>query len=178
SGGIELPSVAVPPERLPDAGFYHPRAPRVFEDVQQYLEWYASYRSPEPAGQQSARVAFLIHRRVISDMLSSGVDELIMRSEMEGIIPIVFWEHPAQQARLASLLSAARIDVLVNLTHMQGGNIRDNDFMELGVPINQSLRLKEGTAGDWPNAMGCSGTRSSAIFVEGPAQHVDMGSLL
>lgn len=170
SGGMELPSVAVPPERLPDAGFYHPRAPRVFEDVQQYLEWYASYRSPEPAGQQSARVAFLIHRRVISDMLSSGVDELIMRSEMEGIIPIVFWEHPAQQARLASLLSAARIDVLVNLTHMQGGDIRRNDFLELDVPVIQTLRFSEGSAADWTNAKSGIATRSTAVFLAGPEQ--------
>ncbi|MEI2417001.1 cobaltochelatase subunit CobN [Orrella sp. JC864] len=187
AGQAPAAGLLAPPERLPATGFYHPDAPRVLEDLPSYLAWHADRRSagdaPGPAqagggqagsgqaaeaAQPAGRVAFLIHQGVVADMLTREVDALIARSEAAGLLPAVFWFDAAAPGGLAQVLGKGRIDVLVNLTHMQDGAARSRDFLALDVPVIQTLRFREGEAADWPQAPSGVSARTAAVFLAGP----------
>ncbi|OZI66154.1 cobaltochelatase subunit CobN [Bordetella genomosp. 4] len=174
SEGAELPFPLLdPPARLPAAGFYHPDAPHVFDNIDGYLHWYTSVRQPvmsTPVGDPSSagRIAFLIHQGVVADLLTREVDQLIRRSEAEGLLPIVFWFDGQSSAGLAGALKKGNIDALVNLTHLQNGAARSRDFLALDVPVLQTLRFREGEASAWPDAASGIGSRTTAVFLAGP----------
>ncbi|MGB1762274.1 cobaltochelatase subunit CobN [Alloalcanivorax xenomutans] len=164
-GGAPAPShLLEAPEALPGNGFYHPRAPRVFERIDDYLGWHGTQRQRRPEG----RVAFLIHRGVVSDMLTREVDTLIARSEAAGLLPIVFWFDTAGSEGLSDVLGNGKVDVLVNLTHLRDGKARRRDFLALDIPVIQTLRFRDGEAGDWPDAKSGVAPRTTAVFLATP----------
>lgn len=157
------------PERAADIGFYHPQARRIFDNVEAYLDWHATTYSLVATGQgYSGRVAFLISRHVVTDLVTREVDELVRRSETAGLVPIVFWVDADKPAGLAGALQNARVDVLVNLTHMRDGAARARDFRTLNVPVIQTLSFREGEANEWPAAASGVNARTAAIFLAGP----------
>ncbi|WP_142846132.1 cobaltochelatase subunit CobN [Telmatospirillum sp. J64-1] len=162
-GEAPPPHLLAAPERLPATGFYHPQAPRVFESLTAYLDWY-----PTPDQPPGGRVAFLIHQGVVANMLTREVDELIARSEAAGLHPIVFWADAAEPGGLAGILAPGQVDVLVNLSHMQDGAARSRDFLALDIPVIQTLRFREGEAADWPRAPSGVSARTAAVFLAGP----------
>ncbi|GAA5232060.1 cobaltochelatase subunit CobN [Verticiella sediminum] len=164
-GAAPAEALLAPPARLPATGFYHPEAGTLFDGVEPYLAWYGTHR---PGGETAGRVAFLIHRGVVADMLTRDIDELIRRSEAAGLRPIVFWTDGERDGGLAGLLASARVDALVNLTHMQDGAARSRDFLALDVPVIQTLRFREGQAADWPTATSGVSPRTTAVFLAGP----------
>ncbi len=165
-GGDPPAHLLAAPRRLPQTGFYHPRAPRVFERVEDYLAWQAARRdAPRPA---AGRVAFLIHAGVVADLLTREVDELVERTEAAGLLPLVFWADAADPQGLAGILGPGRIDVLVNLTHLRDGAARRRDFRALDVPVIQTLRFRDGAAADWPAAASGVPSRTAAVFLAGP----------
>jgi len=164
-GGAPAPShLLEAPEALPGNGFYHPRAPRVFEHIDDYLGWHGTQRQSRPEG----RVAFLIHRGVVSDMLTREVDTLIARSEAAGLLPIVFWFNTAGSEGLSDVLGNGKVDVLVNLTHLRDGKARRRDFLALDIPVIQTLRFRDGEASDWPDAKSGGAPRTTAVFLATP----------
>lgn len=168
-GAEPAPSLLAPPAALPPSGFYHPAAPRLFEDLDTYLQWHAARAQAAPAAAPPrGRVAFLVHRGVVADMLTGEVDELIARSEAAGLQPVVFWFDAAAPGGLPGVLGAGRIDALVNLTHMQDGAARSRDFLALDVPVIQTLRFRDGEAADWPAAPSGVAARTAALFLAGP----------
>ncbi len=162
------PELLAAAERLPSTGFYHPHAPRVFDRLDAYLAWYATRLQAAPAERVRGRVAFLIHQGVIADMLSREVDALVERTEAAGLQPIVLWAEAADARGLAGILGPARIDALVNLTHMQNGAARSRDFHALDVPVIQTLRFREGEAADWSQAPSGVAARTTALFLAAP----------
>ncbi|KYB44834.1 hypothetical protein AB664_18595 [Brucella anthropi] len=68
------------------AGFYHPEAPKIFENFNDYLAW-GSKRWKKAAG----RVGFVAYSGLVSDMQTKVVDTLVARSEAANLLPIVFW---------------------------------------------------------------------------------------
>ncbi len=173
NGGDPPPQLLAVPERLPETGFYHPKANRVFSDIESYLAWHAAYwkadrsshaHEAEPEG----RIGFLIHQGMVADFLTREVDELIARSEMAGLLPIVFWHDASEPAGLPGALAVASIDALVNLTHMQNGAARSRDFLALDIPIIQTLRFRDGEAADWPDAASGVAARTTAVFLAAP----------
>ncbi|RZT99854.1 cobaltochelatase CobN subunit [Advenella incenata] len=166
-GVAPSPDLLAPPEKLPAAGFYHPQASRVFDNVQSYLNWHASAASPSRPD-SIGRVAFLISRHIVTDFVTGEVDELIRRSETAGLLPIVFWADADDPEGLQGALKSAAVDVLVNLTHMRGGAQRTRDFKALNVPVIQTLSFREGEARDWPAAPSGVNARTAAVFLAGP----------
>lgn len=166
-GLVPSPDLLEPPEKLPATGFYHSQAARVFDNVQSYLNWYASAASPARPD-SIGRVAFLISRQTVTDFVTREVDELIRRSEAAGLLPIVFWADADDPQGLQGALKSAAVDVLVNLTHMRGGAQRTRDFKALNVPVIQTLRFREGQARDWPAAPSGVNARTAAVFLAGP----------
>ncbi len=166
-GLVPSPDLLAPPEKLPATGFYHSQAARVFDNVQSYLNWYASAASPARPD-SIGRVAFLISRQTVTDFVTREVDELIRRSEAAGLLPIVFWADADDPQGLQGALHNATADVLVNLTHMRGGAQRTRDFKALNVPVIQTLRFREGQARDWPAAPSGVNARTAAVFLAGP----------
>ncbi len=162
--GVPPPQLLAAPEHLPATGFYHPKAGRVFSDVDAYLAWYAAYLKTESKG----RVAFLIHQGAVADMLTRDVDELIARSEAVGLLPIVFWNDASNPVGLPDALGEAKVDALVNLTHMQDGATRRRDFLALDIPVIQTTRFRDGDATDWPNATSGISARTTAVFLAAP----------
>ena len=163
------PELLAPPEPLPDTGFYHPEAPRVFMSAPAYLDWYASRPSvPVNGTVPRGRVAFLISRHVVSDLVTSDVEALIRRCETAGLLPIVFWAGQDDPKGLRGALQNAAVDVLVNLTHLRDGAKRKRDFKALNVPVIQTLRFRDGEALDWPAAASGVNASTTAVFLAGP----------
>lgn len=173
NGGDPPPQLLAAPERLPETGFYHPKANRVFSDIESYLAWHAAYLKADRSSHAheprlEGRIGFLIHQGMVADFLTRQVDELIARSEMAGLLPIVFWHGASDPAGLPGALAAASIDALVNLTHMQNGAARSRDFLALDIPIIQTLRFRDGEAADWPDAASGVAARTAAVFLAVP----------
>ncbi len=159
--------------RLPPTGFYHPRAPHVFTDLAAYLRW---QRDTRPAAAAAAapprpahgRVALLISSSTVADLLTRPVDELVQRLESAGLQPVVFWFDGEAPGGLAAVLRGGDIDALVNMTHLQNGAARTQDFRALDIPVLQTLRFREGEAGDWLAAPTGVAARTTAVFLAGP----------
>lgn len=152
-------------DSLPESGFYHPKAGQIFSSFDDYHAWYESYTSNKD---MVGRVAFLTHSGNISDMLTRDLDELIMRSEEAGIVPLVFWFNGKGESGLTDVFEEGQIDVLVNMTHMQNGTKRIEDFHMLNVPVIQTLRFRDGEAADWPSAISGVSARTAAVFLATP----------
>lgn len=157
------PALLTTPERLPATGFYHPQAPQLFSRQQDYLAWHATR-----AQNFNGSIAYLIHSGVVGDMLTREVDQLIERSEAAGLLPQVFWFDASQEQGLPGVFSHQFPDVLVNLTHMQNGSARSRDFLELDIPVIQTLRFRDGEARDWPQASSGVSAGTTAVFLAGP----------
>ncbi|RMX03074.1 cobaltochelatase subunit CobN [Corticibacter populi] len=160
------PALLAAPERLPAAGFYHPRAPGVFASLDAYLAWAGA--APDGARTGRGRVAFLIHQGVVADLLTREIDELIARSEVAGLQAVAFWFDASDPMGLPGLLGQGHFDALVNLTHLQNGSARSRDFLALDVPVLQTLRFREGEAADWPQAPSGVAARTAAVFLAQP----------
>ncbi|WP_284455593.1 cobaltochelatase subunit CobN [Alloalcanivorax xenomutans] len=149
---------------LPATGFYHPDAPRVFTTSDAYLNWYLAAHQRSTNG----RVAFVIHRGVVADMLTREIDALIQRTEAANLLPMVFWFDGADGTGVSSLLAGAEADALVNLTHLRDGKARSQDFLDLDIPVIQTLRFRDGEASDWPDAQSGVAPRTTAVFLATP----------
>ncbi|PRB83917.1 cobaltochelatase subunit CobN [Pseudomonas sp. MYb185] len=139
----EDPSALPPPQSLPTVGFYHPAAPILFDDVQDYLRW-GSTRWPG----QAPRVGFIIHGSSIADAELALLDELIDASESRGQAPLVFWVDGQDPQALSQVAEPAELRALVNLTHLQNGAARQAEFLALGIPVLQSF-IQRSSLEDW-----------------------------
>ncbi|WP_205655650.1 cobaltochelatase subunit CobN [Alcanivorax sp. 24] len=149
---------------LPATGFYHPDAPHVFKTAKAYLSWYLGAHKQSANG----RVAFVIHRGVVADMLTREIDALIQRTEAANLLPVVLWFDGADGTSLSSLLNGAEADALVNLTHLRDGKARSQDFLDLDIPVIQTLRFRDGEDADWPDAASGVPPRTTAVFLATP----------
>ncbi len=154
---------AMPPaQRQPRTGFYHPAAPHAFDTVEAYLEW-GGDRWKDTAG----RIGFVIHSGAISDMQTSLVDALVARSEAAGLLPVVFWFDSTDPKGLSRIAGPAKLDALVNLTHMMDGKARSAEFLDLDIPVLQTTGFREGGTKEWAAATTGIPMRTAAVFLAG-----------
>ncbi|TWT05039.1 cobaltochelatase subunit CobN [Reyranella sp. CPCC 100927] len=144
--GGDVASVA-PPAVLPKAGFYHPRAPQPFAQVETYLAWGADRWRPD-----APRIAFAVHASALANMQTRVIDALVAASEARGLVPLVFWFEAADPRALQSTLGSASPDVLVNLQHMLNGPVRLAEFQALDRPVLQTITFREGDPAAWRRA--------------------------
>lgn len=149
--------------RLPATGFYHPQAPEVFASLDDLLAWGA-----ERWAGATGRIGFVAHGGMVSDIQTGLVDALVARSEAAGLAPIVFWFDGADQQGLTKIVRPGEIDALVNLTHMMNGAARSAEFLDLDIPVIQTLGFREGGAEAWAKATSGIPTRTAAVFLAGP----------
>jgi cobaltochelatase CobN len=150
-------------ERLPATGFYHPAAPHVFQTLDAYLAWGVS-RWKDATG----RVGFVIHQNAVSGMQTGLIDALVARSEAAGLMPLVFWFDGADPEGLTKVARSARADAIVNLTHMQNGTARSAEFLNLDIPVIQTVGFREGGRREWAAAKSGIPARTAAVFLAGP----------
>lgn len=150
-------------EPLPTTGFYHPAAAGVFDDLDAYLAWGAP-RWQEAVG----RIAFVAHSGIVTDLRTDVVDALVDASEAAGLVPIVFWYDSADPQGLSRILRPAGADVLVNLTHLQNGEARRREFLELDIPVLQTLNYRDGTPAEWGAASSGVPAHTAATFLAVP----------
>ncbi|MCO5159315.1 MAG: cobaltochelatase subunit CobN [Aquamicrobium sp.] len=149
--------------RLPATGFYHPQAPEVFASLDDLLSWGA-----ERWAGATGRIGFVAHGGMVSDMQTGLVDALVARSEAAGLAPVVFWFDGADPEGLTKIVRPGRIDALVNLTHMMNGTVRSAEFLDLDIPVIQTLGFREGGAEAWAAAASGIPARTAAVFLAGP----------
>lgn len=166
----QSPDTLPPATTLPATGFYHPQAPQLFTQLNDYLHWY-THRNGMPKHAPADRqgvIGFVTHSSIVSDMVTTQVDRLIAKTEDAGMIPVVFWFDGNNPAGLPGVLGHDQVDVLVNLTHLQNGAARSADFLTLDIPVIQTTRFREGTMADWADAHSGVGARSAAVFLAVP----------
>lgn len=156
----------VPAQRLPETGFYHPDAPKIFLTLADYLSW---YHNAYPDSVTQHNVAYIVHQSTIGDMSTTPVDALIQKTASHHLVPVVFWFKEAENApSIASLLNHDSIDAIVNTTHLQQGEARKKDFAALNVPVIQAVRFGEGDLAQWEAAQTGISTRSAAVMLSVP----------
>ncbi len=142
-----------PPKRLPWCGIYHPDAPKVFEDLKEYLTWYKC-RVSSP----TAYVGILFYRDFWITENLEIVNALIREFESRGVgvIPVFTWlglycqtytdyclgDHAGRLEDAISkfflLNDRPLIDVLVNLQDFTLAPRGRGDWVE---PMYDSVRL-------------------------------------
>lgn len=141
--GADVNGIAAP-RVLPAGGFYHPQAPDVFASLDDYLKWGGSRWAP-----QAPRIAVAIHASALANMQTQVVDALIAKAEAQGLLPLVFWFDPAMPDALSRVVKTGRAHVLVNMQHMGNGRLRVPEFLDLDVPVLQTLNYREGDVAAW-----------------------------
>lgn len=136
-----------PPLVLPKQGIYHPDAPAVFTAPEEYLAW-----GKDRWKTGAAKLALSIHDGYLSSMQTGPIDDIIRGAEERGLIPLAFWFDARDAMGLRSVLEPAGADMLLNLTHMQNGPARQEEFLALGIPVLQGLSHRMGTRDAWRGA--------------------------
>jgi len=155
---------ALPPvERSPETGFWHPDAPHVFETIDAYLAW-GEDRWRNAAG----RVGFVTGSGAIGDMQTTLLEALVERAEAARLIPVIFWFDSRDAEGLSKIARPARLDVLVNLTHMMNGEARSAEFLDLDIPVIQTVGFREGGVKEWAAATSGIPARTTAVFLAVP----------
>ncbi|MDA5635011.1 MULTISPECIES: cobaltochelatase subunit CobN [Rhizobium/Agrobacterium group] len=154
-----LPAV----EHRSETGFWHPDAPHVFQTLEAYLIW-GEKRWPKAAG----RVGFIVGSSAIGNMQTGFLDGLVKRAEAAGLIPVMFWFDGEDAHSLTDIARPARLDAIVNLTHLRGGQARSAEFLDLDIPVIQTVGYREGGAAAWASAASGIPARTNAVFLAGP----------
>lgn len=155
---------ALPPvEHRPEAGFWHPDAPQVFETLGAYIAWGGG----RWAGMQG-RVGFVTGSGAVGNMQTALLDTIVKRTEAAGLVPVVFWFDGADAQGLTNIGQSAQLDAIVNLTHMQNGRARSAEFLNLDIPVIQTVGFREGGAKEWAAATSGILARTTAVFLAGP----------
>ncbi len=154
----------VPPvERRLAAGFWHPDAPHIFGTIDAYLDWNKSRGLND-----EARVGFIISASTIGNMQTKPLLSLVRRAEAADLTPVVFWFDGSDPQALARIAKPAGFHAIVNLTHMQNGTARSAEFLDIDIPVIQTLGFREGGPAAWSKAMSGIPARTAAVFLAGP----------
>ncbi len=147
------------PVPLPETGIYHPDAPQVFDTVKAYMAWFKA------RGIVTAGVAGLaIHSGAVSNLQSGIVDTTIRAIEAEGLVPVAFW---TKNEALRELAHEAQFDALVIRTHMRGGEKLARTFLDMDIPVIQTIGYRSGTRDDFREAQSGVAAGSAAVFLAG-----------
>lgn len=153
-----------PPQPMPDVGFYHPQAPAIFASAAEYLHWQAD-REGEAA---MPRVAVIASPGAMASMQTAVLDALIARSQALGVQAFGFWFDAADPKGLHAALDGIGVDAIVNLTHLQNGGARSEEFLALDVPVLQTLNYRQGGIEAWRAASSGVATPLVATFIAVP----------
>ncbi|HEV2574760.1 MAG TPA: cobaltochelatase subunit CobN [Beijerinckiaceae bacterium] len=132
------------PRPLPATGFYHPKAPRPFATVDDYLRWL-----DDNGPRNAPRIGIAIHSGLIAAMETKVVDTMVEAATARGLAPIVFWFDAADPTGLEKVLKPAQATALIIATHLQNGPARAAEFARLNMPVMQAISHRDGSIADW-----------------------------
>ena len=155
----ELP----PPVAMPDTGFYHPAADRLFATPEAYRGWIA-----EQGWQDRPIAAFAISDGYVRDMQTAVLDALAESLERKGLVPAFFWYDRDSDDALTAMIRPLGAQALVNYTHMQGGEARKAEFGALDIPVLQAVGDRSATVQEWRDAAGGVGGGPTAVMITVP----------
>lgn len=151
------------PEPLPETGFYHPDAPRIFTSYADYAAWGAD-RWPSDA----PRFALVTSSSVVSDLQTAPLDALVAEAERQGVEPILFWFDRNSEAGMAGPLAEAEIDLIANSSHLQDSEARKDDLETLDVPGVILMQDRSQTPDQWRAADQGVGAGYAAVLMSTP----------
>ncbi|WP_338446986.1 cobaltochelatase subunit CobN [Pelagerythrobacter marensis] len=152
-----------PPRPMPDTGYYHPQAPRLFREAGEVGRWM------EQRGWQARPVvAFAISGGAIRDMQTAVIEALADSAAARGLMPVFFWYDERDPQGIARMIRPLAAQALVNLTHMQDGDARKAEFEALNLPVLQGLNERSGTAAQWRESLSGIGGSSAAVMLTVP----------
>ncbi|XJJ69675.1 cobaltochelatase subunit CobN (plasmid) [Novosphingobium sp. BL-8A] len=154
-------SVLPPPAPLPASGLYHPQAPSAFGEPADFAAWMAA-RGKGPV------VAFAISEGQVRDMQTGVLGALAGSAEARGLSPVFFWYDERDPQALTRVLRPLRAQALVNLTHMQNGDARKDEFEALDIPVLQGLVERGMTPAEWRAAPSGITGASGAVMLSVP----------
>jgi len=149
-----------PPIVMTDAGFYHPDAPRLFASFTEYEKW---GRTRWKAG--APRVGIAIHAFAIAGMQTQVIDGAIRQSEALGQMPLAFWFDSDDADALKKVIRPANPDVLINMHHMGNAPARTAEFLQLDIPVLQTLNHRDSSIAEWQQATTGTAPRMTAPFI-------------
>ena len=156
-------STLPPAAPRPETGFWHPDAPHLFDSFDAYLAW-GEDRWPEGAG----RIGFVTDAGAVGNMQTTLLEALVARAEAAGLMPVTFWFAAGDEEGLTRIARPARLDALVNLTHMQNGKARSAEFLGLDIPVIQALGFREGGRREWAAATSGIPARTASVLLVAP----------
>src|SRR5690606_17015639 len=128
-----------------------------------YLAW-GEARWHNAAG----RVGFVTGSGAIGSMQTMLVEALVEQTEAAGLMPVIFWFDGRGAEGLTKILRPARLDALVSLTHMMNGEARSAEFLDLDIPVIQTVGFREGGVKEWAAATSAIPARTTAVFLAVP----------
>lgn len=150
-------------EPLPATGYYHPQAGQAFANAQALAAW---WQARGVAGMP--RVAVLVAANAIGSMETGVLDAVIDRAAAHGVQAFGLWFDASDERGLSAALEPLMVDAIVNLTHLQNGQARQAEFLELDVPVIQTLSSRQGTAEAWRSASSGVAPALVATFIAVP----------
>lgn len=133
-----------PAQILPKAGVYHPDAAAPFAKVEDYLAWgEGRWRQGAP------RLGVITYGGALASGETDLLDAFVRAAEKDGLAPIVFWFEANDPEAIGKIAKAGKVDVLINLQHLQNGAARKAEFEALGVPVMAGFTYREGDIAAW-----------------------------
>ena len=157
-----VPEVKLP-EQAPSLGIYHPEAPRLFESLAEYREWYAGRGTLDPEN----TIGLLLMRPHVLSGTSKHYDELIRAIEAEGlsVIPALSTLMDNRDAVRRFFVDESEtkrplVSQIVSLTGFSfvgGPAMNDSEsasqfLKELNRPYRSAVSLDMQTIDSWANS--------------------------
>jgi cobaltochelatase CobN len=152
-----------PPQPLPATGYYDPQAPQWFADAAALRQWW------QQQGQSGwPKAAVIVAGNSIGSLQTEVLDAVIAAARRHHVAAFGVWFDADADDGLRQSLSGLDVDSVVNLTHLQNGNARAAEFLELDVPVLQALNHRQGDADAWRAARSGVPAALLATFVTVP----------
>ena len=127
-------------EKVASYGIYHNKGIKI--ELNAYLS--AVHHTSSPIA------GFIISRNQIINQEFEALDQLVSAATAANITPVIYYlddEHgldwPWQQIKPS---------ILVNLTHLQQGEVRKSEMEKLNIPVIQTVHYRDGDVEEWRNS--------------------------
>ncbi|MBU2923569.1 cobaltochelatase subunit CobN [Colwellia sp. 1_MG-2023] len=128
------------PLQLTKQGVYTPNA--VFGSLAEFLASDMSLKN-------APLIGFVISNSLIRDMQTTLLDDLYIRTKKAGLTPVFMWFDSTDANGLSTFWQHTKPSAMVNMTHMQNGEARKAEFLQLNVPVLQAFTYRNGSKEEW-----------------------------
>lgn len=156
-------STLPPAQVLPKTGIYHPDATVPFATVEAYLAWAKTRWSKD-----APRLGVITHGGALASGETGVLDAIVRSAEARGLAPVVFWFEAADADGVGKIARAAKLDVMVNLQHLQNGPARKAEFEALNIPVLSGFVFRDGDVAAWRASPTGISSQTAATLLAAP----------